>query len=272
MKIREIAERIEGRLPLSWCEEWDNSGFLVGDPESSVDRIAVSLDATERSIMQAVEKNCGMLVTHHPAIFRAIDRVVHPSPEAKMISASIKGGTAVYSSHTNWDSSPEGVNVILSKGLGLKDFLPLAPSGSGAWGMGSIGRLRKPAALSALARAVRDAWGLSCLLTYGDDGAPLSSVALCGGAGGDLLGAAIDLGADVFITADLSYHSIMRAQAANMPLIAVNHGEMESVALPGLCSLLRDAVGLDVELLEKINWIPSVIGAGRRGRITRYSG
>jgi putative NIF3 family GTP cyclohydrolase 1 type 2 len=138
--------------------------------------------------------------------------------------------------------------------------------------MGSIGCLRKPASLSALARAVRDAWGLSCLLTYGDDGVPLKSVALCGGAGGDLLGAAIDRGADVFITADLSYHSIIRAQAANMPLIAVNHGEMESAALPGLCDLIRDAVGLGVELLENSNWIPSVIGAGRRGRINRYTG
>ncbi|MDR1482586.1 MAG: Nif3-like dinuclear metal center hexameric protein [Synergistaceae bacterium] len=266
MKVREIVRRIEEQLPLSWSEEWDNSGLLVGDPESSADKIAVALDATEHSILRAIGMNCGMLVTHHPVIFRSIDRVVLPSPEAQAISASLKGGTAVYSSHTSWDSSPEGVNVILSNLLGLKDFSPLLYPRGGAWGMGSIGRLRRPATLSSLARAVRDAWGLSYLSAYGDGSAPLNLAALCGGAGGDFLQAAIDRGADVYITADVSYHCVMQAQAANIALITVNHGEMEAASLPGLRDLLKEATGLGVELLENSNWIPSLIGAGRRGQ------
>jgi dinuclear metal center YbgI/SA1388 family protein len=264
MRIREVTERIEGRLPRSWSEEWDNVGLLIGDPESSIESIAVALDATERSILDAAGMNCGMLVTHHPAIFHALDRIVHPSREAKMISASMKEGVAVYSSHTNWDSSPEGVNVILSSLLGLEDVQPLASPRGGAWGMGAIGRLRKPLTLSKLARAVRDAWGLSCLLIYGDDGRPLSRAALCGGAGGEFIQIAIDKAADVFITADVSYHSIMHAQSAGIPLITVNHGEMESVSLPGLRDLIRDVTGLDVKLIENVGCAPLVIGRSRR--------
>ena len=259
MKVRDVVNRIESRIPRSWSEEWYNVGLLIGDPESSVESIAVSFDATERSVLDAAEMNCEMLVTHHPAIFRAVNRIVHPSPEAGMISASLKGGIAVYSSHTNWDSSPDGVNVILSDLLGLDDVLPLGSPHDGAWGMGSIGRLRRPLTLSSLARAAKRAWGLSYLMVYGDNVGPLSVVALCGGAGGDFLPAAIEKGADVFITADVSYHWVMHAQSTGMPLITVNHGEMEAASLPGLRDLIRDVTGLGVKLIGNGGWIPSII-------------
>jgi putative NIF3 family GTP cyclohydrolase 1 type 2 len=107
--------------------------------------------------------------------------------------------------------------------------------------------------------AAKEAWGLSSLLAYGGGSDQLSRVALCGGAGGDFLQPVVDMGADVFITADVSYHYLLHAQLSGIHLIVVNHGEMERASLPGLCVLLREVSSLDVVLLENSNWIPEII-------------
>ena len=259
MKVKDIVTKIEERLPKSWSEDWDNIGLLVGDPALDVSKIAVALDATEDSVNDAIKEGCEMLVVHHPAIFRPLNRIIMPSPIAKMLSAAISGNLAIYSSHTNWDSSPEGVNVILADILGLKDVKPLMTSQEGAWGMGAIGELPEPMTVKELAKKAKKVWDLASLLIYGDDDTPLSRVALCGGAGGDFLPMTIDKGADVFITADVSYHYLLHAQLASTHLIVVNHGEMERVSLPALCGILREITSLETVLLKNSNWTPLVI-------------
>jgi dinuclear metal center YbgI/SA1388 family protein len=259
MNAGEIAGKIEERLPLLWSEDWDNSGLIVGDPKAAVGKIAVSLDATEESVADAAALGCGMLAVHHPAIFMPLKKIIMPAPSARMIRAALSSGVAVYSAHTNWDSSPEGVNVILSRLLDLSDVSPIMPPHDGEWGLGAIGRLPQPMTVSALALRAREAWGLSTLMTYGDGQAPLSRVALCGGAGGDLLQRAIDLDADVFITADVSYHYLLHAQLTRIRLIVVNHGEMERASLPRFCDIIREATNMEVVLLENANCVPIVI-------------
>jgi putative NIF3 family GTP cyclohydrolase 1 type 2 len=83
--------------------------------------------------------------------------------------------------------------------------------------------------------------------------------ALCGGAGVDLLGAAMEMGADVFISSDISYHYQLSAQLMKTHIIVANHGEVERTTLPHLCRLVREAASLEVILLEKENWTPIVI-------------
>jgi dinuclear metal center YbgI/SA1388 family protein len=259
MKLSEIARLVEARIPPAWAEEWDNVGLILGDPELEVRKIAISLDATEGTVEGAAALGCQMLLVHHPAIFRPVKKIVSPAPLAAMIASAIRGGIAVYSAHTNWDSSPEGVNVILSQLLGLRGVSPVLPPHEGAWGMGAIGDLPEAVTVGGLARAAKEAWGLSTLITYGDEETPLRRVALCGGAGGDLLHTTIELGADVYITADVSYHYLLHAQLTKTHLIVVNHGEMERASLPQLCRVVREASGLEVVLLENSNWTPIVI-------------
>lgn len=259
MKVGEIAKCLEARLPAAWSEDWDNVGLMVGDPDWEVTRIGVALDATEESVRAAMTQGCGMLVVHHPAIFRPLQRVVTPSPVSDMVCAAVRNNIAVYSCHTNWDSSPDGVNVVLAGLLGLQDVVPIMPPHDGAWGMGAIGHLREPATLRGIARAAKASWGLSTLLAYGDDDTPLSCVALCGGAGGDFLQTTLDRGADVYITADVSYHYLLHANLSGGHLIVANHGEMERASLPALCALIGEATSLDVRLLAASGWTPFVI-------------
>jgi dinuclear metal center YbgI/SA1388 family protein len=79
----------------------------------------------------------------------------------------------------------------------------------GARGLGRVGTLSSPMTLAELTAHVatvlpRTAWGVRAA---GDPAAVVRTVAVCGGSGGDLAGAAARAGADVLVTADLKHHA-----------------------------------------------------------------
>jgi putative NIF3 family GTP cyclohydrolase 1 type 2 len=189
-------------------------------------------------------------------IFKALRRLVYPSFITSAIISAAKNGVTIYAAHTNWDSSHEGVNVTLARLAGFKNIEPLLHRRKGAWGMGAIGALDEPLAEEELASKIMEAWNLSGARIYGKKG-KITRAALCGGAGGDLLGDACRHGAEVFITADMSYHDLLEAEAAGMRIIQVHHGEMESAALPELARVIGEASLLEVKMIRNF-FTPSV--------------
>ena len=72
MKCKDVIRKIEGKYPVSFAEEWDNPGLLVGDPEKEVKKIFLALDVTDESLDAAVKTGADMMITHHPLIFLGI--------------------------------------------------------------------------------------------------------------------------------------------------------------------------------------------------------
>jgi putative NIF3 family GTP cyclohydrolase 1 type 2 len=70
-------------------------------------------------------------------------------------------------------------------------------------------------------------------------GKPVQRVALCGGAGGFLLPAAIRAQADVFITADYKYHEFFDADG-HLMITDIGHFESEQFTIPLLKELISD--------------------------------
>lgn len=250
MKLYEIAEAIEKRVPKEWAEPWDNPGLLAGERGAEVGKIAVALDASPRTVALAAERGCGLLVAHHPIIFRPVKSVVDDCHAGRTLLSAVKSGVALYAAHTNWDSSPEGVNFVLASELGLKNIEPLVPSQSGAWGLGAAGDLPRPVRLGALGELLRERWNLSALSLHGNLKTCVRRVALGGGACMDFWPEALALGVQCFITADVSYHPREEAQEAGLCVAACDHGEMERVSLPALAALVAEQTGLPVTLLE----------------------
>lgn len=253
MKLGDIVKRIEKRISLSWAESWDNPGLAVGDPCADVSRIALALDAAPEVVEAAALAGCGMLVTHHPIIFRPMKSIVFNAPAPRTVALAIQRGVALYSAHTNWDSSPEGVNVSLARALELADAAPLAAPAvkNGAWGMGAVGSFMAPIAIEDCLSLLRERWRLSTCTGYGDAGRLVSRVALGGGACGDMWPLAVEAGADLFITSDVSYHHRNDALNMGLNLIVTDHGETERVSLPALAAMIEEVSGLPVEILDE---------------------
>jgi len=253
LKVGEIAARIEKRIPLSWAEEWDNSGLSVGDPNREVNKIAVALDVSCETVGHAAAAGCQLLVTHHPAIFRPLNTVLYDVPAEKAVAAAIKHGLALYAAHTNWDVSPEGVNVCLAGALNLEDIMPLQKPTvrNGAWGLGAIGKLKSSLSVKECLELLIERWHLTDARAYGDLARKISKIALGGGACGDLWPLAKKVGADVFITSDVRYSERNDALSMDLNVINTDHGETERVWLMALESVVESVSGLEVETLEE---------------------
>ena len=72
-------------------------------------------------------------------------------------------------------------------------------------------------------------------------GRPVKQVALCGGAGSFLTGAALGQGADVYVTADVKYHEFFDAEGG-MVLADIGHYESERATIDLIHDLLRTKI------------------------------
>lgn len=252
MKIKAFIEAVERRIPKRWAEEWDNPGLAFGDENADIERVAVSLDATPDTVQRAAEAGCQLLFTHHPLIFRPLKHVYESVPPQKTLITAVQKNIALYAAHTNWDASPEGVNVILAQKLGLRNIGKLEHSDvEGSFGIGAVGCLEQLMTVKEVMALVRGAWACRNLTGFGDAERKVSRIALGGGACGSMWQLALDRGAELFITADISYHDRNEALYKGLNLIVTDHGEMERVSLPALCGLIREETGVEVVQLEE---------------------
>src|SRR5579872_2657923 len=74
---------------------------------------------------EAIERQAGLVVAHHPILFRPVKRLTGDDVEGRMLLDLIAARIAVYSPHTAYDSAPDGINQQLARLLGLVEIEPL---------------------------------------------------------------------------------------------------------------------------------------------------
>ncbi|MBF0474988.1 MAG: Nif3-like dinuclear metal center hexameric protein [Deltaproteobacteria bacterium] len=118
---------LEEIAPARLAETWDQVGLQVGDPNAPITTVAVALDPLPEVIYAAGEAGAGLLVTHHPLIFRPISSITPSTKTGQAIFAAIKSHVAVFAAHTNLDKAMGGVNDALAQTIGLTELEPLVP-------------------------------------------------------------------------------------------------------------------------------------------------
>jgi hypothetical protein len=121
------------------------------------------------------------------------------------------------------------------------DIYELANDRTGVWGAGRIGLLKKPVAVKAFARMAKAALSLPYVL-YADAGRPVQKVAVCGGAGKDLVGDALSAGADILVTGDFGHHAAQEARLAGLSVLDAGHQGTERPVLPILADKIAQGL------------------------------
>ncbi|MCE7059139.1 Nif3-like dinuclear metal center hexameric protein [Dyadobacter sp. CY343] len=125
--IKEIIQELEYRAPLAYQEGYDNAGLLVGSPDIPVTGVLLTLDVTEEVVEEAIERNCNLIVAHHPIVFKGLKKLNGSNYVERTVIKAIKNDIAIYATHTNLDHVPQGVNWQIAELLGLNNVRVLAP-------------------------------------------------------------------------------------------------------------------------------------------------
>lgn len=132
------------------------------------------------------------------------------------------------------------------------DVYPLANEGE-KHGLGIMGKASENLQLSAYAETVKSVLGVNRVKSVGAKDKAINKVAVCGGSGGDLIGAAHYKGADLLITGDVGYHQAQQAESLGLAVIDAGHFATEQVVIPVLAAFLKEQVVAskkDLELIE----------------------
>ena len=127
MRIKEIVNCIEEFASLSYQEEYDNSGLIIGAQDAEVNKALITLDITEEVIDEAIKGNFDLIISHHPIVFSGLKKITGKNFVERIVIKAIKNNIAIYSAHTNIDNSYLGVNSILCEKIGLKNCKVLSP-------------------------------------------------------------------------------------------------------------------------------------------------
>lgn len=253
--VKDVFMYLDQKAPFRYQAGFDNAGFLAGRSGRTVDRVLVALDITPETIQEAIRKDCRLIVAHHPVIWGQISRVTDETTTGKNLLALIEHGIAAICAHTNLDAVEGGVNTALAARLGLLDTVPLEEEGideSGVpYGVGRVGSLPGgPMPLTEFAAVLKNALDLEGVRVL-DAGAPVSRVAVGGGACGSMLPLVKAMGCDTFVTSDLKHDLYLEARAQGINLLDAGHYATETVVCPVLADWLREGFpGLSVLISE----------------------
>ena len=120
MRCDKIIKIIEDWAPKSIAWEKDNVGLQVGSLRRELKNILLCLDVDEKVVDEAVKKNCNLIISHHPLLFKSLKRIDTENDRiSRILEKLIKKEITLYSAHTNLDFTKDGVSFQLAKKLGL---------------------------------------------------------------------------------------------------------------------------------------------------------
>jgi dinuclear metal center YbgI/SA1388 family protein len=243
--LADIVALLDEWYPPTTAEDWDAVGLVGGHPADEVRRVLFAVDPAPVVAQEAADWGADLLIVHHPLFLTGVHGVAATTPKGRTFTTLTRAGCALFTAHTNADQAVDGVSQALADALGLADQRPLVPAEDDpSTGTGRVGTIA-PTTLREFAAAVSAALPVTAhgVRVAGDPDRPVTTVALCGGAGDFLLDRLATSGADVYLTSDLRHHPAAEFLEKDGPaLVDVAHWAAEWTWLPVVSARLAEAM------------------------------
>ena len=232
MNAKELFVKLLEYAPIKLSDElvalengYDNSGIIL-DCDLDTKKILFCLDLTHESVDYAIGKGCGIIVTHHPAIYRPIKRLNEQDP---LLRCAVSG-ISVISMHLNLDCAKEGIDYCLAKGLGGIGINILSKLGDGV----GYGRIFSVNALAGeVLENYKKEFATEKAWLYGDKNQKITKIAsFCGAGLGDKeVEEALENGADMVVSADIPHHVLLVAIERGLSVLSCTHYSTENYGM-----------------------------------------
>jgi dinuclear metal center YbgI/SA1388 family protein len=217
---------------------------LQVERRGGVERVAFAVDASQRTIEDAVARHADLLIVHHGLFWDGLQPVT--GRLHRRLGALLAADLGLYSSHLPLDVHPEvGNNVVLATALGVQiqgTFGDYRGVDVGVWGALDIRR-------EALAARLDQILGGRVRMIAGGP-ERIARVGVVTGGGGGKIGAAVRLGLDALITGEGAHHNYFDAVEGGLSLYLGGHYATEVWGLKALAEHVRGALELDCFFLD----------------------
>ncbi len=267
--LADVVGFLDERLDVAGVPDYPGAlnGLQVEAP-GPVERVAVAVDASTRTIRDAAAGGADLLVVHHGLFWDGVRPLTGYRHER--IRALVESGTALYSAHLPLDAHPEvGNAAVLARRLGLEDLAPF-----GRWEGTTVGwkgavspsdeelsvrprppssgaSVARPASVSAdelSARLARVVEGPVRVLPGGPGAA--SQVGVVTGAGASFLEEAASAGLDALVTGEATHHHAVEAAELGVTVFLGGHYATETFGVKAVGDLLARRFGLETWFVE----------------------
>ena len=261
LNLEVIVSRIEKFASPSLAGSWDNVGLLI-EPQApmKIRKVMLTNDLTEAVMKECIQKECDMILSYHPPIFKGLKRLTLGGGKWKerIVIDCLVNKIALYSPHTAFDAVEGGVNDWLLKPFGQGDVKPLEEVQPGI-GPGRFITLTNQVSLEDAVNMLKQHLKLPHVrlaAAAANDtlsGAKMvSTIAVCAGSGGSLLK---NHKADLWISGEMSHHEVLDAIHDGTSVILCEHsnterGYLKEVFRDKLFELLDGHVKVEVSELD----------------------
>lgn len=246
MELIELVNYTGQLLEVSRFRDYCPNGLQV-EGRAQVRRIVTGVSASLSLLEAAAEKGADAILVHHGWFWKSDEaRVI--GVRKKRLAYLLERDISLMAYHLPLDAHPEwGNNACLGKLLGLK-----IDGWFGEQQIAAVGEWGRSGNLAEFSALVED-----CLerqpLVIGDLSRKVRRIAWCSGAAQDYLGQAIELGVDVYLTGEISEHTVHLSRESGVAFIAAGHHATERYGIKALGDHLAGKFCIECEFIDMHN-------------------
>jgi dinuclear metal center YbgI/SA1388 family protein len=247
---RDLAAWLDDTLQAPRFKDYCPNGLQVEGREQR-SSIITGVTASEALLRAAIERGADAVLVHHGWFWKNEDPRVR-GPRRTRLALTLAHDLNLFAYHLPLDAHPQlGNNAQLARVLGLTPDLTEdgRPSVCGPDDLVWLGTAPGLTTLGQLGDRVAQRLNRTPL-TVGAPDKPIRRVAWCTGAAQGFLDAAIEAGADAYITGEVSEPTVHLARETNTGFIAAGHHATERYGIQALGEAIRQQFGIKVEFVD----------------------
>jgi dinuclear metal center YbgI/SA1388 family protein len=217
---------------------------------AEVKRIVTGVTASQALLDAAVERGADAVLVHHGYFWKGESPVLRGMKKRRIMTL-LKHDMSLLGYHLPLDAHPElGNNAQLAALLGI--HIDGVMDEREQQGVGNIGTVPHPLTLAAFGQHVATTLAREPLLIAGGEH-PVKRIAWCTGGAQGYIQQALALGADTYLSGEISEHTVHFARENGIHYIAAGHHATERYGIKALGEHLAQQFGVEHLFLDLNN-------------------
>ena len=246
MQLSVLVEAANKLMQPQLFQDYCPNGLQVqGRPE--VQRLVTGVTASQKLLEAAIELEADAILVHHGYFWKGEDPCL-VGVKVQRLATLLKNGISLLAYHLPLDAHQDlGNNAQLAKLLDIEVTGELFPGQSSS--VGNVGYVPGNLSANEFARLLTGRLGRESQVILGGNH-PIKTIAWCTGAAQDYIEQAALLGADAFVSGEISERTVHLAQELGVHYFAAGHHATERYGVQALGAHLAQQFQLRHDYIE----------------------